>query len=96
MTNSITAKAEERDGRSVRRRARLQALTDEIVDLFYTQTYSPDSIRTPSEVCAAFAEMLVRHWELCCIFIYLSDEEDGRLRESAIHANERFDQVKGR
>ncbi|HYE64607.1 MAG TPA: histidine kinase dimerization/phospho-acceptor domain-containing protein, partial [Pyrinomonadaceae bacterium] len=86
----------ERDGHSVRRRGRLQALTDEIVDLFYTQTYSPDSISTPSEVCAAFAEMLVRHWELCCIIIYLSDEEDGRLRESAIHANERFDKVKGR
>lgn len=72
-----------------------QSLSAEIVDLFYTQTLSPDSISTPAEVCEAFSSMILRHWDLCCIVIYLRDE-DGRLRESAIHAHEHFDEAKAR
>ena len=72
-----------------------QSLSAEIVDLFYTQTLSPDSISTPSEVCEAFSSMILRHWDLCCIVTYLRDE-DGHLRESAIHAHEHFDEAKAR
>ncbi len=70
-------------------------LTAEIVELFYTQTFSPDSIRTAHGVCKAFSDILLRHWELCCIVIYLRDD-DGRLRESAIHTDEHLDELKAR
>jgi signal transduction histidine kinase len=70
-------------------RSELQALSAEIVDLFYAQTFSP-TISTPSDVCTAFSEMLLRHWDLCCIIIYLRDEQ-GRLVQSAIHTHEHFD-----
>lgn len=72
-----------------------QSLTAEIVELFYTQTLSPDSISTPAEVCEAFSSMILRHWDLCCIVTYLRDE-NGRLRESAIHVHEHFDEAKAR
>jgi signal transduction histidine kinase len=71
------------------------SLSAEIVDLLYTQILSPDTISTPAEVCAAFSDMILRHWDLCCIVIYLRDE-DGHLRESAIHTHEHFDEAKAR
>jgi signal transduction histidine kinase len=71
------------------------SLSAEIVDLFYTQTLSPDIINTPEEVCAAFSNMILHHWDLCCIVIYLRDE-DGHLHESAIHSHEHFDEAKAR
>jgi signal transduction histidine kinase len=71
------------------------SLSAEIVDLFYTQTLSPDIIGTPAEVCEAFSDMILGHWDLCCIIIYLRDE-DGHLRESAIHSHEHFDEAKAR
>jgi signal transduction histidine kinase len=71
------------------------SLSAEIVDLLYTQTLSPDTISTPAEVCEAFSSMILRHWDLCCIVVYLRDEE-GHLRESAIHAHEHFDEAKAR
>ena len=70
-------------------------MSAEIVDLFYTQTLSPDIISTPPEVCEAFSSMILRHWDLCCIVIYLRDE-DGHLSESAIHTHEHFDEAKAR
>ncbi len=70
-------------------------LSAEIVDLLYTQTLSPDAISTPSQVCAAFSDMLLRHWDLCCIVIYLRDE-GGLLRESAVHTHEHLDEEKAR
>src|ERR671938_536366 len=73
----------------------LYSLSAEIVDLFYTQAFSPDTINTPSDVCAAFSEMILRHWDLCCISIYLRDEE-GRLRESALQTHEHLDESRAR
>ena len=60
----------------------IYALSGEIVDLFYTQIFSESSIRTPSDVCKAFSDIMQRHWELCCIVIYLCGE-DGRLCDDA-------------
>ncbi|HWT01401.1 MAG TPA: HAMP domain-containing sensor histidine kinase [Pyrinomonadaceae bacterium] len=71
------------------------SLSAEIVDLLYTQTLSPDAISTPAQVCAAFSEMLLRHWDLCCIVIYLRDEA-GLLRETAVHTHEHLDEEKAR
>jgi signal transduction histidine kinase len=73
----------------------LISLNEDIVELFYTQTYSPDAICTPADVCAAFSKILLRHWNLCCIVIYLRDE-DGRLRESAMQKDEELDEASAR
>jgi signal transduction histidine kinase len=73
----------------------LISLNEDIVKLFYTQTYSPESICTPADVCMAFSKILLDRWNLCCIVIYLRDE-DGRLRESALHSDEHFDQESAR
>jgi signal transduction histidine kinase len=73
----------------------INSLSAEIVDLFYTQILSPDTISTPEEVCGAFSSMILRHWSLCCIAIYLRDD-DGRLRESSIHIHDHFDETKAR
>lgn len=70
----------------------LHALSAEIVDLFYTQTFSP-TVSTPADVCAAFSEMILRHWDLCCIIIYLRNG-DGHLSQSAIHTHAHFDQAR--
>jgi signal transduction histidine kinase len=96
ITQSVAAAstAEETDTLDARLKEH-QSLSAEIVDLFYTQTFSPDSISTPAEVCAAFSNMILRHWDLCCIVIYLRDE-DGHLHESAIHTHEHFDEAKAR
>ncbi len=68
----------------VARLTEIYSLSAEIVELFYTQTFSPNAISTPPDVCTAFSSMLRRHWELCCIVTYLCDD-DGHLREMAIH-----------
>jgi signal transduction histidine kinase len=73
----------------------LISLNEDIVELFYTQTYTPDTICTPADVCAAFSKILLCHWNLCCIIIYLRDE-DGRLQESAMTRDEHFNQEHAR
>jgi signal transduction histidine kinase len=69
------------------------ALSDEIVDLFYTQIFSQSNIRTPAAVCKTFSEIIQRYWGLCCIAIYLRGE-DGRLHEIAISTDEYVDEEK--
>ncbi len=93
--NVSTAIAAEEDNSIDARLREFHSLSAEIVDLFYTQTLSPDIISTPSGVCEAFSSMILRHWDLCCIVIYLRDE-DGHLRETAIHSHEHFDEAKAR
>ena len=73
----------------------LSSLNEDIVELFYTQTYSPEAICTPADVCLAFSKILLRHWNLCCISIYLRDE-DGRLSESAMQSDKHLNQERAR
>ncbi|HEY0386106.1 MAG TPA: histidine kinase dimerization/phospho-acceptor domain-containing protein, partial [Pyrinomonadaceae bacterium] len=73
----------------------LISINEEIVELFYTQTYSPDAICSPADVCVAFAQILRDHWKLCCISIYLRDE-DNALRLSAMHGDGHFDRESAR
>jgi signal transduction histidine kinase len=73
----------------------LISLNEDVVELFYAQNYSPEGICTPAGVCAAFSQILLCHWNLCCIVIYLR-EEDGRLRESAMNKDEHFDEESAR
>jgi signal transduction histidine kinase len=89
VTDKVTLSVEDETNGPEAPRSELHALSSEIVDLFYAQTFSP-TVSTPSDVCAAFAEMLLRHWDLCCIIIYLRDEQ-GRLVQSAQHTHEHFD-----
>ena len=92
IDKATTLPVEETESGGDARRSELHALSAEIVDLFYTQTFSP-TISTPSDVCAAFSEMLLRHWDLCCIIIYLRDG-DGSLTQSAIHTHDHFEQAR--
>ncbi len=94
VTDKATPSAGEGKNVGEARRSELHALSAEIVDLFYTQAFTP-TISTPSDVCAAFSELLLRHWDLCCIIIYLRDA-DGRLAQSAIHTHEHFDEARAR
>src|ERR687885_462318 len=64
----------------------LPTLDAEIIDLLYAQTFSPDAMSTPASVCEAFSEILLKRWNLCCIVIYLKDD-DGYLRERAMHTD---------
>lgn len=96
ISRSVTADLATSDSAALDARLKeLYGLSAEIVDLFHTQAFSPDTISTPQDVCAAFAKMVQRHWDLCCISIYLRDEE-GHLQESAIHTHEHFDEEKAR
>ncbi|MBA3440052.1 MAG: HAMP domain-containing histidine kinase [Pyrinomonadaceae bacterium] len=72
----------------------LAALSAEIVDLFCTQAFSPEELNTEAAVCEAFANILLRHWELCCIATFLQD--DGHLRESAIYTRKQIDSERAR
>ena len=80
----------------------IRALSDEIVDLFYTQLFSHSNIRTPSDVCKAFSEIMERHWDLCCMMIYLCGEdgrlcgENGRVNEIALNTDEYVDEETAR
>jgi signal transduction histidine kinase len=73
----------------------LTALGAEVVDIFYTQILAPDEYATEAAVCDAFSELLLRHWNLCCLITFLRDA-DGRLHESAIHAHPHMDEATGR
>jgi signal transduction histidine kinase len=66
----------------------LTGLSSDILDLFYTQTFQPGSISSPTQVCEAFSEILGRHWRLCCLSIFLRGE-DGKLEEVASHSSQK-------
>jgi signal transduction histidine kinase len=83
------------DGEGAAAPDELTALGAEVVDIFYTQIFAPGEYATEATVCAAFSEILLRHWNLCCLITYLRGE-DGRLRESAIHTHPHMDEADGR
>jgi signal transduction histidine kinase len=73
----------------------IYSLTNEIVDLFYTQIFSYGGISTPSGVCKAFSDIIERHWNLCCIVIYLRGD-DGEFSEVAVKGDDHLDEAKAR
>ena len=75
--------------------AELTELGAEVVDLFYTQVFAPGEYATESAVCEGFSEILLRHWELCCLITFLR-HEDGQLHESAIHTHPHMDEATAR
>jgi signal transduction histidine kinase len=72
--------------------AKFNALSEEIVNLYYDQIFSENGISTPSAVCKAFSEILARHWHLSCMIIYLRDEGD-HLKEIAVCGDEYLDEA---
>ena len=72
------------------RSADLQALSAEIVDLLYKHAFASDEPHTEESICESFAEILQRHWDLCCVEAYLPDGE-GHLRACAVRAHPHVD-----
>ncbi|HEX8652412.1 MAG TPA: GAF domain-containing sensor histidine kinase [Pyrinomonadaceae bacterium] len=99
MTTIATEKGKETPDAQL---AEIYALSDEIVDLFYTQLFAHSAILTPSDVCKAFSDIMMRHWKLCCMMIYLCGDdgrlcdEDGRIHEVALNTDEYVDEATGR
>ncbi len=70
----------------------LAALGGEIVELIYTLVASPGANTDESAISRAFSELLLRHWEICCITVFLRDEGNGRhLRECFLHTDDHID-----
>jgi signal transduction histidine kinase len=66
----------------------LQALSAEIVSLLYEQAFGTGPTRGEQEVCEAFADILLRHWDLCCVLTYLREEGAGlRLVAARVHSH---------
>ncbi|HEV2860225.1 MAG TPA: HAMP domain-containing sensor histidine kinase [Pyrinomonadaceae bacterium] len=58
-----------------------RALSEEVLGLLHEQAFGEHSPQTEREVCEAFSNILLRHWDLCCVTTFLRDER-GRLRPS--------------
>ncbi|HLM56434.1 MAG TPA: HAMP domain-containing sensor histidine kinase [Pyrinomonadaceae bacterium] len=58
-----------------------RALSGEVVGLLYEQAFGEQPLHTEREVCEAFSNILLRHWDLCCVTTFLRDER-GQLRPS--------------
>jgi signal transduction histidine kinase len=54
-----------------------QGLNSEVVNLLNEQAFAPGEARTEQEVCASFSNILLRHWNLCCVATFLSNDERG-------------------
>ena len=68
----------------------LHALSAEIVGLLNEQAFATGEPRTEREVCESFADILLRRWSLCCVAIFLRDEE-GRMRLCASYGHGHVD-----
>lgn len=70
----------------------LHALSAEIVGLLNEQAFSTGEPRTEREVCESFADILLRRWNLCCVAIFLRDDE-GRMKLCASYGPDRVDEA---
>lgn len=70
----------------------MHALSAEIVGLLNEQAFSTGEPRTEREVCEAFADILLRRWDLCCVAIFLRCDE-GRLKLCASYGHGHVDEA---
>ena len=64
----------------------LQGMVSEVVSLLNEQAFAQGSACTEHEVCESFTKILLRHWNLCCVKIYLREEGGGlALRAAFTH-----------
>ncbi|HEY0004253.1 MAG TPA: GAF domain-containing sensor histidine kinase [Pyrinomonadaceae bacterium] len=90
LTDKTTAnETNQRDAQHILNESR--ALTREIVDIYYAQTFSQGNLTTASAVCKTFSEIIERYWNICCLAIFLRGD-DGRLHEIAVNTDEYVDE----
>ncbi len=73
----------------------LHALSAEIVGLLNSQAFATGEPRTEREVCEPFADILLRRWNLCCVAIFLRDDE-GRFGLCASYGHGHVDDAAAR
>ncbi|MCA1593249.1 MAG: HAMP domain-containing histidine kinase [Acidobacteria bacterium] len=73
----------------------LQALGAEVVNLLHEQAFTFGEGLSEAEICRAFSDILLSHWELCCIITFLRGD-DGRLQQSAAYTHPHLDEEKAR
>lgn len=56
----------------------LQGMVSEVVSLLNEQAFAQGHAYTEREVCESFSEILLRHWNLCCVKIFIRGD-DGAL-----------------
>lgn len=74
----------------------MHALSAEIVGLLNEQAFSTGEPRTEREVCESFADILLRRWSLCCVAIFLSDEDEGHMKLCASYGHGHVDEAAAR
>jgi signal transduction histidine kinase len=94
VTDSAASIRAERDVLAARL-AELKSLSLEVAGLFDAQMLAAEDVNTEAEVCEAFSRILLRHWALCSVAIYLRDES-GALCERALHVASHLDAEKTR
>ena len=52
----------------------LQGMVSEVVSLLNEQAFTQGRACTEQEVCESFTKILLRHWNLCCVKIFLREE----------------------
>src|SRR5918992_1566222 len=55
----------------------LPGMVSEVVSLLNEQAFAPGRACSEREVCESFSEILLRHWNLCCVKVYLREEGGG-------------------
>ncbi len=73
----------------------LHGLGAEVVDLLHSQAHGSGASLSEADICEAFSEIVLRHWDLCCIITFLQ-AEDGHLRESAINTRPHLSEAHAR
>ncbi len=68
----------------------LQGMVSEVVSLLNEQAFAQGQATTEREVCESFSQILLRHWNLCCVKIYLR-EEGGALAARAAFTHPHVD-----
>ena len=56
----------------------LQGMISEVVSLLNEQAFAHGRAQTEQEVCESFSEILLRHWNLCCVKFFIR-ADDGAL-----------------
>jgi signal transduction histidine kinase len=55
----------------------LQGMLSEVVSLLNGQAFAQEGACTEQEVCESFSQILLRHWNFCCVKIFLLEEGGG-------------------
>lgn len=85
-----------RDGRFAAPVNELRSLGTDIIRFFHTQTFTPGIYTTNEEVCQAFSDILLRHWELGLVSIFMRDGAGRPLQQFHVHLADELEPEKAR